>query len=111
MSQKCFIYIDILTTSASGGDDNVQVPRYTNIISNIGAIHCSNCLSVNFSLWADFTRYVKETLKSNRISFIQVINAFECCTSYYYNNYVLIQSQNFMLRLDVYINYEFSHLK
>lgn len=62
-----------LTTSASGGEDRVHVPRYTNMIRRIGAIHCNNCLSVNFSLWADFTRYVRETLKFEKKYYSTII--------------------------------------
>lgn len=52
-----------LTTSATGGADNVHVPRNINITNKIGTIHCNSCLSVNLTLCADLTRYVNETLK------------------------------------------------
>lgn len=29
----------------------------------MGTIHCNSCLSVNFTLCADFTRYVSDTLE------------------------------------------------
>lgn len=55
------IVVKLITSVACGGSAAVHVPKYIPITSSIGTIHCSNCLSVNFTLCADLTRYVNDT--------------------------------------------------